>query len=159
MNLRFMHMGVAVADLAQGREVYEKIFGCRFLSGPFDDPLQQVSVCFLAVDPGGKVEVELVAPLAEASPIRRWLAKGGGPYHLCYETDDLDATIALLSQSGCLVVATPVPAVAFGGRRIAWLYSPLRQLFELVERELARGGEVPAGALPSTTSSTSNHGM
>ena len=34
-----------------------------------------------------------------------------------------------------MVVSGPVPAVAFGGRQIAWLYTPTRQLFELVEAE------------------------
>jgi methylmalonyl-CoA/ethylmalonyl-CoA epimerase len=37
----------------------------------------------------------------------------------------------------CIVVAKPVPAVAFQGRRIAWIYTPSRQLFEIVEAKAA----------------------
>jgi methylmalonyl-CoA/ethylmalonyl-CoA epimerase len=33
------------------------------------------------------------------------------------------------------MVSDPMPAVAFGGRRIAWLYTPTRQLLELVETD------------------------
>jgi hypothetical protein len=84
---------------------------------------------------GPDVEIELVAPLNDQSPIKRLLGKGGGVYHLCYEAADLDSAIAKLVAAGCLVVSQPVPAVAFSGRRIAWLYSPLRQLFELVEAQ------------------------
>ena len=32
-----------------------------------------------------------------------------------------------------MIVSKPVPAVAFQGRRIAWIYTSSRQLFELVE--------------------------
>jgi hypothetical protein len=32
-----------------------------------------------------------------------------------------------------MIVSKPVPAVAFQGRRIAWIYTSARQLFELVE--------------------------
>jgi methylmalonyl-CoA/ethylmalonyl-CoA epimerase len=33
----------------------------------------------------------------------------------------------------CVVLGGPVPAVAFEGRKIAWLYTPARELIELVE--------------------------
>jgi hypothetical protein len=32
-----------------------------------------------------------------------------------------------------MLLGEPVPAVAFGGRRIAWFYTRTHQLFELVE--------------------------
>jgi methylmalonyl-CoA/ethylmalonyl-CoA epimerase len=35
-----------------------------------------------------------------------------------------------------MIVSPPVPAVAFGGRRIAWIYTRSRQLFELVEAQV-----------------------
>jgi len=46
----------------------------------------------------------------------------------------MDAALARARSCGCLVVAAPVPAVAFGGKRIAWLYAPTRQLLEFVEQ-------------------------
>ena len=62
---------------------------------------------------------------------------GGGAYHLCFETRDIDAALAHAKEYGCVILSQPVPAVAFQGRRIAWLYTPSRQLFELVEAEVA----------------------
>jgi methylmalonyl-CoA/ethylmalonyl-CoA epimerase len=80
------------------------------------------------------VEIELIAPLTDDSPIRSMLNKnGGGPYHLCFETSDIEAALAHAAANGCIIVFKPVPAVAFEGRRIAWIYTPARQLFELVE--------------------------
>ena len=133
MDLRFKHMGVAVPDLAKAVPVYRDLFGCELTSGPFDDPIQKVSVCFLGPTASFPVQIELVAPLNEESPVRKILAKGGGAYHLCYATADLDRTLAELAVKGCVTVSAPVPAVAFSGRRIAWLFTPTRQLLELVE--------------------------
>lgn len=114
--------------------VYQDLFGYQLASGPFDDPIQRVSVCFLKREQTGDITLELVAPLGEESPVHRTLAKGGNSaYHTCYEVDDLDAALHHLTGHGCLTVSKPVPAVAFANRRIAWLYTPTRQLIELVE--------------------------
>ena len=65
------------------------------------------------------------------------LKKGGGAYHLCLETADLDVAVEHAAANQCVVLSPPVPAVAFGGRRIAWIYTPDRQLFELLEAQAA----------------------
>lgn len=128
-------MGVAVADIGAALPIYEKLFGYRLISGPFDDPIQRVTVCFLGTEKGATPSVELIAPLAgrEDSPIHRLLKQGGGAYHLCFEVDDLEAELARWREEKCLLISPPAPAVAFGGRRIAWLMTPTRQLVELVE--------------------------
>lgn len=134
LGLRLLHVGVAVPELGPTTELMTALLGYRVVSGPFDDPIQRVSVNFLTTQPSDAVEIELIAPLTEDSPIRATLAKGGGSaYHLCFETADLDAALAHAVSLKCLVVSQPAPAVAFGGRRIAWIYTKSRQLFELVE--------------------------
>ncbi|MGH7963890.1 MAG: VOC family protein, partial [Candidatus Binatia bacterium] len=70
----------------------------------------------------------------DRSPVSTALAKGIGAYHSCYEVEDLDAALAHVRAKGCLIISQPVPAVAFDGRRIAWFYTPVRQLIEIVER-------------------------
>jgi methylmalonyl-CoA/ethylmalonyl-CoA epimerase len=112
------------------------------VSGPFDDPIQKVSVEFLAQSTEDTAEIELIAPAEEDSPIRSMLAKnGGGAYHLCFETSDIEAALAHAKALGCVIVSPPVPAVAFQGRRIAWIYTRSRQLFELVEARTNPGLE------------------
>ena len=130
----FHHLGIAVANLGTAIPVYEKLLGYKLVSGPFDDPIQKVSVCFLQRSVSGDILIELVAPGAEQSPIQRILAKGGGPYHTCYQVAEMEASLAHLTKNGCLVVSNPVPAVAFGNRRIAWLFTPTRHLLEVLER-------------------------
>jgi len=134
LNFKLMHVGVAVSTLGPTTELLSALFGYKVVSGPFDDPIQKVTVNFLAKSAEDVAEIELIAPLAQDSPIRSMLAKdGGGAYHLCFETSDIDAALAHAKNNGCIVVSPPVPAVAFQGRRIAWIYTRSRQLFELVE--------------------------
>jgi len=134
LNFKLMHVGVAVSTLEPTTELLSALFGYKVVSGPFDDPIQKVTVNFLAKSAEDAAEIELIAPLAQDSPIRSMLAKdGGGAYHLCFETSDIDAALAHAKNNGCIVVSPPVPAVAFQGRRIAWIYTRSRQLFELVE--------------------------
>lgn len=130
---RVHHLGVAVRDLDSAMEVYGSLLGLRLLSGPFDDPIQKVRVCFVGGGRAGGPELELIAPLGEQSPITQYLQKEIGAYHVCYEVDDIDASVAHLRDAGCLLVSGPAPAVAFDERPIAWMLLPTRHLIELVQ--------------------------
>ena len=137
LGFKLRHVGVAVPSLGPATETLATLFGYRVVSGPFDDPIQKVSVNFLTTSDKDATEIELIAPLSEDSPITSMLAKnGGGAYHLCFETSDIDQALVHAKNNGCMIVSPAVPAVAFGGRRIAWIYTRSRQLFELVEAEV-----------------------
>jgi methylmalonyl-CoA/ethylmalonyl-CoA epimerase len=137
LGFKLRHVGVAVPSLGPATETLSALFGYRVVSGPFDDPIQKVSVNFLTTSDKDAAEIELIAPLSEDSPITSMLAKsGGGAYHLCFETSDIDQALVHAKNNGCMIVSPAVPAVAFGGRRIAWIYTRSRQLFELVEAEV-----------------------
>jgi methylmalonyl-CoA/ethylmalonyl-CoA epimerase len=137
LGFKLLHVGVAVPSLGPTTEVLSNLFGYKVVSGPFDDPIQKVTVNFLAKSDEDVAEIELIAPISEDSPIRSMLAKdGGGTYHLCFETSDIDGALIHAKKNGCIVVSSPVPAVAFQGRKIAWIYTRSRQLFELVEAKV-----------------------
>jgi methylmalonyl-CoA/ethylmalonyl-CoA epimerase len=137
LGFKLLHVGVAVSSLGPTTELLSNLFGYKVVSGPFDDPIQKVTVNFLAKFDEDVAEIELIAPISEDSPIRSMLAKGsGGAYHLCFETTNIDGALIHAKNSGCVVVSAPLPAVAFQGRRIAWIYTRSRQLFELVEAEV-----------------------
>jgi methylmalonyl-CoA epimerase len=132
-GFKFDHMGVAVHDIHAAIPVYQDLFGYKLLSGPYDDPQQQATVAFLGLGKPHDFVVELIAPLGEDSHVARLLEKGGGAYHVCYEVADLEQTLIDLRSRRCLIVRQPTPAVAYQGRRIAWVMLPIRQLMELVE--------------------------
>ena len=128
----FHHIGVAERKLEEAIPVYKKLFGYEVRSGPFDDPIQKVSVCFLSRG-GPDPAIELVAPLGPNSPIDLTLKKGGGTYHICYEVEELHAAIEHLTGQGAYLVSGPTPAVAFEMRQIAWLLTETNLLVELLQ--------------------------
>jgi methylmalonyl-CoA/ethylmalonyl-CoA epimerase len=130
-SFRPLHMGVAVRDLKAALAFYVEELGFKVLLGPVDDPIQQVTVCFIGAAGGG--EIELISPLGGQSPVARYLAQGIGAYHVCYEVSNIEHALHSVRKSGCLIVSEPVPATAFGGRRIAWFYTPTKHLIEILE--------------------------
>ena len=80
--------------------------------------------------------MELLEPLDEQNPVARTLATVGvTPYHICYEVEDIEATIAELRGQRFLLVNGPVPACAMENKRIAFLYQKNTGLIELVEAQ------------------------
>jgi methylmalonyl-CoA/ethylmalonyl-CoA epimerase len=132
--MRLHHVGFVVASIDQSIPGFERGLGLRWQGVVFDDPTQRVRVTFLG-EPDTP-QVELVEPSGPESPVRSFLAKGGGLHHLCYEADDLETELQRLRAAGGIVVQTPVPAVAFGGRRIAWAYTRQRLLVEYLQRQV-----------------------
>lgn len=133
-----MHVGVAVSSLEATASMLEGLLGYKAVSGPFEDPIQKVRVNFLKGSPADSAEIELIAPASSDAPIQSMLKKnGGGAYHLCFETNNIEAALDHAKLNGCVIVSQPVPAVAFEGRRIAWIYTASRLLFELVEARAA----------------------
>jgi methylmalonyl-CoA/ethylmalonyl-CoA epimerase len=126
------HVGIAVRDLQKAIAVHKSLFDYTLISGPFDDPIQKVSVCFLSRGKGDTV-LELVAPLGEDSPVNGTLKRGGGVYHICYQVSDLAGAIRHLTERGSHLLSGPDPAVAFEMREIAWLMTGANLLVELVQ--------------------------
>jgi len=132
---RFHHLGIAVRDMEKARATYKEIFGHQLLAGPIDEPSLQATLCTFGTGQPGDMLVELIAPLGKDSHVHNWLKQDKGTYHVCYEVDDIEQCIADLKAKHWIHESGPTESATFGGRRIAWLYSPARQLIELVEGE------------------------
>lgn len=132
-GLRLHHVGIVVADVTSASVEYALRHGYELRSAVIHDPVQTAYVQFLQL-PGDSALVELVAPDGPNSKLSNALRKGGGLNHLCYETPDIEGTCAQLRGTGLAIIQPPMPAVAFNGRRIAWLMGRERVLTELVER-------------------------
>ncbi|MHB1126549.1 MAG: VOC family protein [Bacillota bacterium] len=120
MRLHLHHIGILVKDISKTVANYEKIYNCKKKSNIIHDPIQTAFVQFLTIQ-DNNMYTELIAPDGQNSKLMNALKKGGGIHHLCYLTDDLESTCVRLSSTGMLLLQEPVAAVAFGGRRIAWV--------------------------------------
>ncbi len=125
----FHHIGYACAAMARDRAVLESMG--YVLEGPlFEDPVQGVRGCFMA---GAGPRIELLENLPGSSTLTPWIEARIKMYHLAYEVDDLDAAIARARGHGALLKVAPVAAVAFGGRRIAFVFFRNGLLTEYIE--------------------------
>ena len=132
--MRFHHVAYTTESIDKKAAELTALFGFRPVIGPMIDETQKVRAVFL--DMGNGALMELLEPHGEKSPVLGHLKKGGGIYHTCYEVDDIDATLTRLRDAGdVFVLSDPVPAPAFGGRRIAFFLTSDRDLIELLEAE------------------------
>jgi methylmalonyl-CoA/ethylmalonyl-CoA epimerase len=128
------HLGFAVSSISAVAEEFTVSMSARWTGEIIHDPIQRVRVAFFSpVDTRNPV-FELIEPAGEISPVSNFIKKGGGLHHVCYEIDDLDSGLREARAVGLVIVANPAPAVAFAGRRIAWVGSKRRLLVELLER-------------------------
>jgi methylmalonyl-CoA/ethylmalonyl-CoA epimerase len=127
------HVGIVSASIDAEVSSYETTLNLRVINGPFIDPLQEAKVIFLSRGEPAEAAIELVEPTSETSPVASFLKRGGGVHHVCYVARDLECELARLRTLGALIVRPPMPAVAFQGRCIAWVYTRQRLLVELLE--------------------------
>ena len=132
--MRFHHVGIAVQNINEAIQAYE-VLGYSKVSAINIDPIQKVQLCFL--DKDQSPTLELVAAISSESPVTNILAKSGPtPYHNCFEVGDLTESVASLKQLGYRRLSAIVPAIAFGNRKICFLYHKELGLIELLEKTL-----------------------
>jgi methylmalonyl-CoA/ethylmalonyl-CoA epimerase len=131
---RFHHVGFVVASIEQSAPDFVRSLGLAWRGEIIHDPLQCVRVSFFDPPADSSPVLELVEPADPLSPVTKFLERGGGLHHLCYEVDSLDMQLKQSRANGGLIARKPTPAVAFGGRRIAWVYTKSKLLLEYLER-------------------------
>ena len=115
MLTKIDHLGIAVRDLDESVEYYEKSLGLH-CHGREEVRSQKVKTAFFEV---GEVHLELLEPTAEDSPIARFLEKNGeGIHHIAFRTDDIATFKARLEEKG-------IPYSDFG----AWAMKGWEQIF------------------------------
>jgi methylmalonyl-CoA/ethylmalonyl-CoA epimerase len=133
-DLRLHHLGFVVRSIQDCGQSFAKALGATWDGNVVFDPVQNVRVTFFVGRSNTDPLIELVEPGGEDSPVTRFLERGGGLHHLCYEVNDLERHLEFCKAVGNTIIRPPVPAVAFGGRRIAWAVTRKKLLVEFLER-------------------------
>lgn len=127
--MKVHHTGYAVKNIEKARESFQAL-GYRF-GKRTEDAARNVWVMF---GENGDSRIELISPLSPGSPVDDILRKNGCmPYHICYETADLEKEAERLQRAGFRMIREPEPACALQGRRVAFFMSLSAGLIELVE--------------------------
>jgi len=135
------HLGCVVPSISAVAEAFAASMSASWDVQIVHDPVQRVRVSFFKPVDARNPVYELVEPAGDDSPVTNFLKKGGGLHHVCYEIDDIELGLKEARGAGFVMVSAPKPAVAFGGRRIAWICSKNRLLMEFLERDLKKQAE------------------
>jgi methylmalonyl-CoA/ethylmalonyl-CoA epimerase len=94
---RIHHVAIVVADVEAALATYRDTLGLPVeLVLPVEP--DGVTIAFLSI---GESKIELVHPTDPATGVARFLEKKGeGFHHVCFETPDVDATLADLEERG-----------------------------------------------------------
>lgn len=134
------HIAIAVNDINEVARFYTDILKLD-LSGVEIVTEQKTKVGFLKI---GESTIELVQPASEDSPLVKFLeTKGPGIHHICFEVDDIQATLDSLKQSGVRLIDEEA-VTGSGGKKIAFIHpeSTHGVLVELYEiNTVEQGGE------------------
>jgi methylmalonyl-CoA/ethylmalonyl-CoA epimerase len=130
--LHFDHIGVVVRTLRTGRKYLSSLVGISEWTTEFRDPGIKVCVQF-GRDRSG-ICYELIAPFGDDSPINNALKDHINILnHMAYLVSDLEAEAMRFRLAGAVPTGPAQPAVAYGGRRVQFFYTPLRFIIELIE--------------------------
>jgi methylmalonyl-CoA/ethylmalonyl-CoA epimerase len=133
-EVRLHHAGFVVESIGKSAAAFAESLGMVWDQRIIHDPAQTVRVSFLYPGPPGNPTIELVEPEGTESAVARFLRRGGGLHHLCYEVDSIEKQLEWTRARRDLIIRAPTPAVAFEGRRIAWVYTKNKLLLEYLER-------------------------
>jgi methylmalonyl-CoA/ethylmalonyl-CoA epimerase len=103
---RIDHVGLAVRDLEASIEFYTTTFGLT-VAGRETNEAQGVreAMLYVAAAPGGASYVQLLEPLAEDTPVGKFLAtRGEGVHHIGYGVVDVAQALADLGEQGVRLV-------------------------------------------------------
>jgi methylmalonyl-CoA/ethylmalonyl-CoA epimerase len=128
---RIDHIGVAVADLDAAIALHERTYAMPVVHRETVSA-QGVEAVLLDV---GENHVELLRPLADDTPVGRFLAaRGPGLHHVAYTVADIDAALQRLRERGVRLI-DETPRTGIRGSRVAFLHPSASGsvLTELVE--------------------------
>jgi methylmalonyl-CoA/ethylmalonyl-CoA epimerase len=130
-NFRFHHLGLACrsveAELRNWLALGYQVEGERF-----EDARQKIRGLFIV---GCGPRLELLEPAGADSPLDGFIARGVKLYHQAFEAAVFEPALESLTERGGKLLAEPAPAVAFQGRRIAFVMLPGLNLIEIIEAE------------------------
>jgi methylmalonyl-CoA/ethylmalonyl-CoA epimerase len=130
----FHHIGFVVSSIQQNVEGIAMSLDAHWDGVIVHDPHQKVRVTFIQGSHAADPLFELIEPAGEGSPVLVSAKRGGGVHHVCYMVDSLEEQLQRSRAQRALIVRRSTPAAAFGGRRIAWVYTRNKLLIEYLER-------------------------
>lgn len=128
---RISHLGIAVRDLDAAVRFYEEVFGLSVIHRWVAETDRMEAASFRI----GDVEIELMQPLAEDSPVGKFIARRGeGIHHVAYEVDDVADALQRAREAGVAAIDQE-PRPGGDGRTLIGFLHPRSTFGVLTELE------------------------
>lgn len=134
--MRIDHVCVAVRSIDKSVPRLCQLLGFSAKTGKVTNTRQQVNVLFLQRP--GSIDIKLIEPSGEESPLWQFLKRGEGLHHLCFKVDDVRTQLVDLEKLGLRVLAQPAPGEAFDDGLIAFGYAGAGLNVELIDTDRRR---------------------
>ncbi|MDR0852519.1 MAG: VOC family protein [Clostridiales Family XIII bacterium] len=132
--MKIHHIGYLVKQISEAIATHEAL-GYHCITELCFDESRNVDLVFMEND---SYVIELVMPKDETSVVWNMLKKrGSGPYHFCYEAEDLETAIRSFCENGFVQVTEPSPTCQIlpSVPQVVFLTSRKTGLIELIEKK------------------------
>ena len=134
------HVCIAVRSIDKAAARLCELFGYEVRTDKVTNTRQKVNVLFLRRT--GSLDLKLIEPFGEDSPLWAFLRKGEGLHHLCFRVEDTAGGVREFESKGVRVLSPPAPGEAFDDALIAFCYAGFGLNVELIDTD-SRRSEVP----------------
>jgi len=132
--MKLHHIGIVVRNIQESLGELTNYLQFEETTIPTLIESQKVNVCFLKTS---NIFLELIEPVHNDSPVKKFSESGGGFHHLCFEVDDVIKTLKQLKENGARIIVEPTKG--FENRLIAFVLLNMKNtncnLIELAERK------------------------
>jgi len=134
MKMKLHHIGIVVKNIQKSLGELTNYLQFEETTIPTLIESQKVNVCFLKTS---NIFLELIEPVHNDSPVKKFSESGGGFHHLCFEVDDVIKTLKQLKENGARIIVEPTKG--FENRLIAFVLLNMKNtncnLIELAEKK------------------------
>ena len=132
--MKLHHIGIVVKNIQESHGELTQFLEFQETSLPMEVSSQKVNVCFLKTS---NVYLELIEPIDQDSPVKKFSESGGGFHHLCFEVEDIFKEIEKMKRKGARVIVEPTKG--FDDRLIAFIFLNMKNtdcnLIEFAEKK------------------------
>ena len=128
--MKIHHIGYLVKKIEKSIKIFEEL-GFTLTKDIVLDEYRQADICFLEKD--GYV-VELVSPVSKDSVVAQLMKDlGNTPYHICYETENIEEEVNSLQEQHYVVCSEINSAPAIDNKKVCFMINPHIGMIELLE--------------------------
>ena len=118
MVKKIEHIGIAVNSIDEQIPYYRDVLGLK-LEKIEEVASEGVKVCFFAV---GDTHIELLEPISDDSPIKKFIDKNGqGFHHIAYHSDNVSELVSKFKDNELRMI-NEEPKTGAGGKKICFAH-------------------------------------